>query len=90
MAEIWTVPGMTPVTSGFAAGIWSPAGMKTLEVTVATPVLLLASVTVRPPAGAPVPIESASPRVWPGATTSPDPRVIRLVAVEVTIKVPWA
>jgi hypothetical protein len=46
LAVIDTTPGLTPVTCGGVAGVVAPAGMVTLDVTVAIDVLLLVRLTV--------------------------------------------
>ena len=51
-AVIFADPTPMPPTCGWVAGHDFPAPMKTLCGTVAVEVLLLASETVRPPAGA--------------------------------------
>jgi hypothetical protein len=45
-------PAFTPLTCGCVVGEVEPAPINTAEVTVAIEVLLLARVTVTPPAGA--------------------------------------
>ena len=61
-------PKLTPVICGFSTGIWKPAGMKTLGVTVATEGLLLAKLTVKPPDGAATPRLRARLVLWPRET----------------------
>src|SRR6266478_6059037 len=83
------VPKETPVTVGLAAGICCPWAMKTLELTVPTAGLLLVRLIVTPPAGAGMPMLSARPELWPGATTRPWARVIS-EDVTVTVRVAGA
>jgi hypothetical protein len=87
LAVIDAVPGTPPVTCGLAAGIFKPAGMKTLGVIVATLVSLLVNVMVTPPAGASIPRLTAMPDVWPGAMTGGLPMLIRLEVVVVMVNV---
>src|SRR3984957_20973094 len=76
VAVMLALPIETPVICGFADGTVAPAGMKTLEVTVATLGVLLVRLTVRPPAGAGVPRLSGRPWVPPRVMVGTGPRLI--------------
>src|SRR5262245_10704877 len=83
LATICADPMATPCTVGFAAGICTPPGPKISRLTVATAGFVLNSETVTPPAGAGTPRLSGRPTSTPGATTTDDPRLIRLLDVAV-------
>lgn len=72
-------PMATPVTCGFAAGMSRPAGTKTLDVMVATEVLALLKLIVRPPGGAAKERLTGRLPLWPGAKAGIVPKLTKLL-----------
>jgi len=79
VAVICVAPMDTPVTWGFAAGMNSPAGTKTLGVIVATEVFALVKLMVRPPGGAAKERLTGRLPLWPGAKTGIVSKLMRLL-----------
>jgi hypothetical protein len=79
LAVICADPIDAPVTCGFAAGSTAPAGTKTLGVTVATAVLVLAKLIVNPPVGAATERLTGRLAFCDGAKTGTVPKLMRLL-----------
>lgn len=79
VAVICVAPIATPAICGFAAGMSSPAGTKTLDVIVATDIFALLKLMVRPPAGAAKERLTGRLPLWPGAKTGIVPKLMALL-----------
>ena len=75
---------MTPVTNGSVGGMFAPAGINTVGVTIATEWLVVVSVTVTPPAGASPGKATGSGTVWPALTVKLEGR-LRVIASDTWI-----